>query len=257
MLKHLANPPNWLTAASLLLSLTALRLLHTSALGVACGLVVFCGVLDLLDGRVARWLGRTTGFGRQLDTVVDMVAFGVVPAAILWSSGSAASDGVLAEIVPLLYALAAAFRLARFSATAKTDSIWWRGLPTTMAGGTLASVVWATDLGLVPLNGDHLLALGTGFAVLMVSAVPYRTLRDLSTDGWSRGLALGLAVIFVSGLVWHPVASWALAGMAYVGLGVAEAVWRGFLGRRKSQPSSSSSSMPRSSSKASCHSSAS
>ena len=84
-------------------------------------LVIFGGVFDLLDGRVARMTNRFTEFGVQLDSIADVLGFGLAPALIAWTW--ALKDlGAVGVAVTFWYVLCAAFRLARFNVGANDNS---------------------------------------------------------------------------------------------------------------------------------------
>src|SRR5436309_9958505 len=101
--------------------------------------IVFAGILDSLDGRVARLSNTGTRFGAELDSLVDIVSFGVAPAFLLYELNFA-SMGPAAWVFCYFYVMGAAIRLARFNVTqagrAKESFI---GLPSPAAGMTLAT----------------------------------------------------------------------------------------------------------------------
>ncbi len=106
--------PNLITLLALCAGLTAIRLSMEGKLELALAAIVFAGVLDGIDGRVARMLKGTSRFGAELDSLADFVNFGVTPALILyfWGLHELHSAG---WIVALVFAICAALRLARFN----------------------------------------------------------------------------------------------------------------------------------------------
>jgi CDP-diacylglycerol--serine O-phosphatidyltransferase len=106
--------PNMITLLALCAGLTAIRLSMEGKLEWALAAIVFAGVLDGIDGRVARMLKGTSRFGAELDSLTDFVNFGVAPALILyfWGLHELHSAG---WIVALVFAICAALRLARFN----------------------------------------------------------------------------------------------------------------------------------------------
>jgi CDP-diacylglycerol--serine O-phosphatidyltransferase len=145
-------------------------------------------LFDGLDGRVARWTGTESAFGKEYDSLADMVAFGVAPALIAYQWGIAR----IAEygdawarfgwVAAFLYAVCAALRLARFNARAATaDKRYFEGLPSPSAAGFVAAYVWFTSewrepglVGLVVLFGVPVLA-----GILMVSRFPYTSTKQI------------------------------------------------------------------------------
>lgn len=195
--------------------------------------IVFAGILDTLDGRVARISGTGTRFGAELDSLVDIVSFGVAPAFLMYQI-EFVNGGPAAWIFCYFYVMAAAIRLARFNVTqagrAKTHFI---GLPSPAAGMTLATYYpftqteWYEALRGLPW---HLLLtfLMIALTILMVSNVHYPTLPRAGFRS-ARGL-LGLlliVVILVFGIWQHDVFLFPL-GLTYMFYGVVRAVLLGF-----------------------------
>ena len=155
------------------------------------GIAVFVAmVFDGLDGRVARLTGTETVFGKEFDSLADMVAFGLAPALVCYQWGVAriaeygAAWGRFGWIAAFFYAAAAAMRLARFNSRAATaDKRYFEGLPSPSAAAIVAAFVWvAHDYGIEGLPGLVLAFTVTATAgALMVSAFSYRSFKDLAT----------------------------------------------------------------------------
>lgn len=234
MLKHFLNPPNWFTSASMFCGLYSILL----ATGVddgqpnfyrAAWMLVFAGVFDMLDGRVARLTGTGSDFGIQLDSLADIVSFGIAPAILLYSWGL--SDlGPLGLGTAFFFFLCGAFRLARFNMSADgTKSSHSEGLTITMAGGTVASLVMAhaaNDLGSVEHAGS-VVAITIGLSFLMVSRLRF--------FGWSAlrlrpmhmiGVAFGIALVLVVSMQFR----WASAFLAIASIYLAAALGENVVG---------------------------
>lgn len=112
--------PNAITAAALASGLTGIRFAIDGEWDLAIGLVVLAGVLDGIDGRIARLLNAQSRFGAELDSLADSLSFGVAPALILflWSLHDWARFGWFAA---LAFAICCALRLARFNARIDAD----------------------------------------------------------------------------------------------------------------------------------------
>jgi CDP-diacylglycerol--serine O-phosphatidyltransferase len=112
--------PNAVTAAALCSGLTGIRFAIDAQWTFAVGLVVLAGVLDGIDGRIARLLNAQSRFGAELDSLADSLSFGVAPALILflWSLHQWPSFGWFAA---LAFAICCALRLARFNARIDVD----------------------------------------------------------------------------------------------------------------------------------------
>jgi len=143
---------------------------------IAIAIALIC---DALDGKIARLLGSASEFGTQLDSLADVLAFGMAPAVLAFYWGVRLSAGTI-EIAGLLacctFVVCAAFRLARFNTTpARADgSRRFAGLPTPGAAGVIAAVVHFVAR---PLSGSRETAVWIVLilllALLMVSRIPY------------------------------------------------------------------------------------
>ena len=195
--------------------------------------IVFAGILDTLDGRVARISGTGTRFGAELDSLVDIVSFGVAPAFLMYQV-EFTSGGPAAWIFCYFYVMAAAIRLARFNVTqAGRAKTYFIGLPSPAAGMTLATYYPFTQTEFYgTLHGLpwHLVLtfLMIGLTILMVSNVHYPTLprAGFRTLRGLLGLAL-IVVILVFGIWQHDVFLFPL-GIAYMFFGVGRAILLGF-----------------------------
>jgi len=185
--------------------------------------IALAGLFDGLDGRVARKLNATTAFGREFDSLCDVVTFGVAPAILVycWAFQSAAGDfGVLAAFV---YTVCAGARLARFNVdTEETPSQNFTGLPTPGAAlAVIALVFWSpepvTESWARGLLSVYMIALGG----LMVSELPYFSLKNLKfTHGHARRNILIIAGAVA--LTWYSAPFMALLlGVSYAFSGAA------------------------------------
>jgi CDP-diacylglycerol--serine O-phosphatidyltransferase len=170
---------------------------HFEIAAKAIGVAV---VLDGLDGRIARLTGTTSEFGKEMDSLADVVSFGVAPAVLGLAWGSQFVDGSLnpflgeqmrraAYFVGFLFLLSGAVRLARFNVQknpvpknpGRVDRKYFVGLPTPAAAGLVAAVVYASDSTPVeywPLSLAWLGLLAI-LSFLMVSRWRYRSLKDV------------------------------------------------------------------------------
>lgn len=165
--------PNSFTALSLLLGVASIVTTQLGDLELAGWIIVWCGLLDVLDGVSARLLKATSSFGAEFDSMADLVSFGVAPAVLVLNAGLQIGDievesgqfWVLAVAVAV-FVLAGAMRLARFNvASEETIHGWFSGVPITATGGGLIS-----SIVLVLIHHDdiaELLPLHLYFPVLM------------------------------------------------------------------------------------------
>lgn len=172
--------------------------------------IVFSGILDMLDGRVARLSNTGSRFGAELDSLVDIVSFGVAPALLIYFLDFA-SAGRFAWILSYIYVTSVALRLARYNVVSagKPSSGWFTGMPSPSAGMMLAvyypfsQTEWyRASLAYLDLQHQGLVVLMLLLAVLMVSNVRYPKLPPIGFRS-AKGL-FGLAVhvgILLGGLL--------------------------------------------------------
>jgi len=147
--------------------------------------IIFSGILDMLDGRIARFTRTGSEFGEELDSLVDAISFGVAPGLIMYHQFY--SDGAWNWVLPFIYISAAVVRLARFNVEqvggAKKHFL---GLPSTTAGMVLASFhpfsqTPLFDTYLAQLPWPQIMGVVMIFlAVLMVSHIPYAKFPRIS-----------------------------------------------------------------------------
>jgi CDP-diacylglycerol--serine O-phosphatidyltransferase len=132
---------------SLLLGVASIVTGQLGNLELAAWMIVWCGLLDVMDGLAARLLNATSSFGAEFDSMADLVSFGVAPAMLVLHTGmevggvAMGSDAFLVLVVSVgVFVLAGAMRLARFNLTTdKPRTGWFAGIPITAAGGGLLS----------------------------------------------------------------------------------------------------------------------
>jgi CDP-diacylglycerol--serine O-phosphatidyltransferase len=201
--------------------------------------IVFAGILDMLDGRVARLSGTGTRFGAELDSLVDVISFGVAPALLMYFLDFS-SAGRFAWILCYIYVVAVALRLARFNvvSSGKPSTGWFTGMPSPSAGMTLAVYYpfsqtnwYRASLAYLDLQHEGLVVLLLLLALLMVSNVKYPKFPPIGVRS-ARGI-LGLAVyllILLGGLLAPEYFLFPL-GLFYMAFGVARATILGLMER--------------------------
>lgn len=230
--------PNLVTLASVFCGLSAILLVvepraTNEPIYRACTLLVFAMFFDLLDGRVARMTRTQSAFGLQLDSLADIISFGVAPAIVMYQ-WSLFRLPVVGHFVAFLYLAAGAVRLARFNVLAASKSgdpvkpgRHILGLPIPCAAAGLVAVVVADRAlhGVLgePQNTPLIVGITAGLSLLMVSTIRFRSFKDLRVD--TRSIALLTFVLGTSAIVWksyHPgfVLVWLL--VMYVAIGLME-----------------------------------
>jgi len=196
--------------------------------------IFFAGILDALDGRVARLSKTGTRFGAELDSLVDVVSFGVAPAFLIYQL-EFANAGAAEWIFCYFYVMAAAIRLARFNLTqAGRAKQYFIGLPSPAAGMTLATFypfttteLWQQVARVMPRHHTMQLLMIL-LTILMVSNVHYATLprAGVRTVHGLLGLATILFVL-IFGLLEHDAFFFPL-GVTYMAYGVVRAALLSF-----------------------------
>lgn len=160
--------PNALTASNLVLGVFSLISTLNNEYTAAALFILAAMIADGLDGRVARYFNASSEFGKELDSLCDLVSFGVCP-AILAYSFLLKDFGSIGSTIAALFATCGALRLARFNVNTGIVKGFFMGLPIPAAGCTVATFVM---LGVKP-SGFIFPAAMAIFAYLMVSTIHY------------------------------------------------------------------------------------
>jgi CDP-diacylglycerol--serine O-phosphatidyltransferase len=169
--------------------------------------IILAGVLDVLDGLSARVSKAGSTFGAELDSVVDMVSFGIAPGVLMYSL-LFATQGPFAWVFSYAFAVCVALRLARFNAqVAGPHKYHFTGLPCTAAGVTLASyypftqtALYQVQLATLPWS-QIMIFVVIALGLAMVSNVEYARLPRIGLRS-ARGLA-GIGVYLI--VLWFSV----------------------------------------------------
>jgi len=209
--------------------------------GIALFVAMF---MDGLDGRVARMTSTESDFGKEYDSLSDMVSFGLAPALVVYQWGVeriseyGVAWGRLGWLAAFIYAVSCALRLARFNTRAlPTGKRYFQGLPSPSAAALVASMIWLGAQ--LELEGISVLALGfsvTGIAgLLMVSNFSYYSFKDLNLGGRVPfAYVILIPLIFMLISLDPPVVLLTLSTL-YALSGPVMAAWRFFSKRRQRQ----------------------
>jgi CDP-diacylglycerol--serine O-phosphatidyltransferase len=204
---------------------------HYVAAAVA---VIVAGVLDGLDGRVARLTNTQSEFGVQYDSLSDLISFGLAPAllAFNWSLSSMRDisplAGKLGWLAAFLFAACAALRLARFNTQASTaDRGYFQGLASPAAAGCLVSIIWFfNDQG---ISGESVRWVMWTVTVVL-GLLMFSRVRYFSGKSWPRGDRIPIGFLFLLVLVFvllaaDPPSVLMILGVAYVMSGLVVTVF--------------------------------
>lgn len=133
--------PNLITLLALLCSFLSLTSAIKGYYYNSCIFIFISILLDGLDGRLARFLKSQNAFGEQLDSIADMVSFGVTPAIIIYMY-QLQYIGIIGHAVSFIYCACAAVRLALFNTLiGKVDKKWFIGMPSPTAAGLVVIII--------------------------------------------------------------------------------------------------------------------
>lgn len=222
--------PNLMTLLGLCIGLSSIRLGLEGRYGMAVLAIAVSGVIDGLDGRLARMLKATSRFGAEFDSLADFLCFGIAPALLLYM-WSLQPWGALGFLPPLMYASAMALRLARFNAALESapkpafSYNFFTGVPAP-AGALLVlfplfiglaageyGQSWLLNVVNAPLLTAAVLVTS---ALLCVSTLPVWSFKNFKVPS-ALMLPLLLGVVVFAALIFaDPYFAGALAGLAYI-----------------------------------------
>jgi CDP-diacylglycerol---serine O-phosphatidyltransferase len=189
---------------------------------VAIGIAV---VLDGLDGRIARLTGATSDFGVQLDSLADVISFGIAPAVLVYAWGLEGL-GNFARLAAFVFLICGAMRLARFNLQVG-ELKHFAGLPIPAGAGFLAATVHLfkeppdSALFRFALVGvTYLLAL------LMISTLRYPSFKNLHLGRGRSHLNVLLVALVVAGVIWYSEKVLMAMALVYVSSGIASRTYQ-------------------------------
>lgn len=166
--------PNLFTVGNLFLGVISIIMAFNDQPNSAALLVIIAMLLDGLDGRVARALNVTSEFGKELDSLSDVISFGVAPAFIMYQAAFQDVNPAMAWIVTAIFPICGALRLARFNVIEGLPG-YFIGLPIPAAGGVLATLA----LFQADLHFSLLLISTLALSFLMISNMKYPNFKKL------------------------------------------------------------------------------
>lgn len=232
--------PNLITLGSVFCGFNAIRIVAKDSpteldIYRAAVLLIFAMLFDMMDGRVARMTKTQSAFGLQLDSLADIISFGLAPAVLVykWVLHREPIPGIITAFV---YVSCAAIRLARFNVLSSTATgaptkpgKYILGLPSPPAAGILISVMVANHGVGGALGAERytllLFCVTVALGLLMVSNVRFRSFKDIKVN--TGTLLFVLVIVGSSVFVWQQfkpqfVLVWLLS--VYVFIGLAETI---------------------------------
>lgn len=177
---HIYVLPNMLTTGNMFCGFFAMIYAIHGNFQFSAYAIVFAAVFDLLDGRVARMTHSESQFGKEYDSLSDVISFGVAPSLLLFE-WALQPFGRIGWLAAFFFVACGALRLARFNVQHHVmEKAYFQGLPIPMAAGIVASSVLAfQDMGLNASRSIWILAMTFLLGFVMVSTFPYRSFKDI------------------------------------------------------------------------------
>ena len=214
--------PNMLTLIGVCIGLSSIRFALDGKFEFAIIAIMFAALIDGLDGRIARLIKGTSKVGKELDSLTDMISFGVAPAFIMyfWKLNTLGRFGWL---VCLIYVICVALRLARFNVNSNQEPSWrdnfFEGVPSP-AGGILVLtplIISLTDFNYVQLNYDIIVpAFFIITSLLLISKFPSYSFKKIVIQRKATIFLLFGIVLFFGLLLIYPFNIIAVSAVVYL-----------------------------------------
>ncbi len=198
--------PNMLTTAALFFGFYAMIMAMNGRFSAAACMTFIAMLLDGLDGRLARMTNTQSDFGRQYDSLSDLISFGLAPAIIMYQ-WILQYMGKLGWIVAFVYTTTVALRLARFNVQAVSlDKAFFQGLPSPAAAALISGFIWlgqSRSAGF-PFNGPVAILIALSSALLMVSNIRYHSFKQFDLKGRVPLLGIVTVTCVISVIAFDP-----------------------------------------------------
>ena len=203
--------PNAITLIGVCIGLTSIKFAIDGKFAIAVVAILFAGLMDALDGRIARLIKGTSKMGKELDSLGDVISFGVAPALIMYFWNLQYLEK-LGWFVCLIYVVCVALRLARFNINSEEESSWkdnfFEGMPSP-AGGIIVLMPLVLSFSgleefLFKINYDLLVP--SSFiivSILLISTIPtYSFKKIVIPRAMTKFLLFGIVLFFGALLVY-------------------------------------------------------
>ena len=198
--------PNMFTLIGVCIGLSSIKFAFDEKFTLSIIAIIVAAIIDGLDGRIARLIQGTSKVGKELDSLTDVISFGVAPAFIMyfWKLNELGRVGWL---ICLIYVVCVALRLARFNVNSGQEPSWrdnfFEGVPSP-AGGVLVLmplIYSLSDIQMLNINYDFFVPIiFVTISILLISKVPTYALKKISVPR-SMTIFLLLAVVLYFGLL--------------------------------------------------------
>ena len=216
--------PNTLTLINVCIGLSSIKFALDSKFELSIIAIIFAAIFDTLDGRVARLIKGTSLVGKELDSLADVISFGVAPAFIMyfWSLNNLGKFGWL---LTMIYVVCVALRLARFNVSSNSEVSWkdnyFEGVPSP-AGGILILmplIFSLSDIDLIKINYDIVVPIFfIIISFLLISKVPTYAFKKIIIPRRMTIFVLFGVVLFFGLLLVYTFKVLVICGIIYIGL---------------------------------------
>ena len=211
-----------LTIIGVCLGISSIKFALDQNYNLAVIFLVCAGIIDTLDGRIARLIKGTSEFGKELDSLTDFVSFGIAPAFILYF-WELKNYGKIGWAITLIFSVCCVLRLARFNLTKTSEDAEWKlhffeGIPSP-AGAGLILLPLIYELSNLELNFDVKIItpyLVVFVAFLLISKIPTFSLKKIKVSSQlTIFLLFGIIIIFIF-LIFFTFESLLVVGITYL-----------------------------------------
>ncbi len=234
--RRVAILPSLFTVANMLCGWGAIIWTLKGNIDIAVWFIIVAVLLDGMDGRIARMIGATSDFGKELDSLSDFLSFGVAPAFMVYQWGLF-SLGRVGWLGAFLFIAGGALRLARFNVMPPDfDKTFFLGMPIPAAAGALVTPLWyLTPWYKVPPPWLALTALAwlVLLALLMVSPFTYLSFKDLDLRQRRPSLVFFLVVLLMVVIALNPRGFFFGFSLSYMFLTPVTWVWNRLFHRKQ------------------------
>ncbi len=214
--------PNILTLVGVCIGLSSIKFAFDGNFELAIIAVVVAGVIDGLDGRIARLIKGTSKVGKELDSLTDVISFGVAPAFIMYF-WSLVEIGRLGWLISLIYVICVALRLARFNVNSEGESSWkdnfFEGIPSP-AGGILVLMPLVYSISEIQFfNPNYKILVPILFisiSILLISKVPTYSLKKIIVPRSMTIFLLLVVALFFGLLLIYTFNTLIVSGILYL-----------------------------------------
>ena len=216
--------PNMLTLIGVCIGLTSIRFALSGEFHLAIIAIIFAALIDGLDGRIARLIKGTSRVGKELDSLTDMISFGVAPAFIMYF-WTLSSLGRLGWLICLIYVICVALRLARFNINSNQEPSWrdnfFQGVPSP-AGGILVLtplIISLSGFDYIELNYNVIVPIFfIGTSLLLISKFPTYSFKKIVIPRKATIFLLFGIVLFFGLLLIYTFNVIAISSLIYLSL---------------------------------------